>query len=242
MCHGVRGDGAGFLAAGFDVKPRDFRSGVYEFRSTTSDLPTFADIERTVRVGVPGTSMPAWGQFLSAEEIGDVSRYLAVFSPQFVKALRKGAAPEVLAMSAPPADLAPLAERGAELWKTLECAQCHGSAGRGDGKAGQDLKDSWGQPIRAADLTFEWSFRNGHAPEDVYRTVFGGLNGTPMPAYGGAVEPAADRWAVVAYVLSLSPSSRPALHLEGFAAQRAERIGPDGHVVAGPRGADRREP
>src|SRR6266508_4614142 len=34
VCHGVRGDGVGFLAGGFDVQPRDFRAGTYKFRST----------------------------------------------------------------------------------------------------------------------------------------------------------------------------------------------------------------
>ena len=241
MCHGIRGDGAGFLAAGFDVKPRDFRSGTYEFRSTT-DLPTFEDIERTVRVGVPDTSMPAWGQFLTAEQIGDVSRYLAVFSPKFVKALRKQAEPKVLARSAPPANLEPLEGRGAELWNELQCAQCHGSQGRGDGPSAAGMKDDWGQPIRPSDLTYKWSFRNGHAPDDVYRTVFGGLTGTPMPAYASAVGPEADCWAVVAYVLSLSPASRPALHLQDFAARHAEQIGPNGRVLPGPKASDWREP
>jgi mono/diheme cytochrome c family protein len=104
------------------------------------------------------------------------------------------------------------------------------------------MKDDWGQPIHPSDLTYAWSFRNGHAPDDVYRTVFGGLTGTPMPAYASAVGPGADRWAVVAYVLSLSPASRPVLHLQDFAARRAEQIGPDGHVVAAPKASDRRAP
>ncbi len=34
MCHGIEGDGNGFLGAGMDVRPRDFRQGWYKFRST----------------------------------------------------------------------------------------------------------------------------------------------------------------------------------------------------------------
>jgi mono/diheme cytochrome c family protein len=236
VCHGVQGDGAGVLAKGFDVRPRDFHGGTYKFRSTI-DLPTFGDIERTVRLGVPGTPMPAWGQFLTAPQIGDVARYVTVFSPRFVKALRDRAEPKAVAMSVRPADLAPLAARGGELYKSLDCSKCHGEQGRGDGPSAQGMKDDWGQPIRPTDLTYKWSFHNGHEPEDVYRTILAGLNGTPMPAYTTAIGPEADRWAIVAYVLSLSPAARPALHLADFAGQRRARIGRDGHVVATDRKA-----
>lgn len=233
VCHGIRGDGAGFLAAGFDVRPRDFRQATYKFRSTLSgNLPTIADIERTVRAGVAGTTMPAWGQFLSEQEIRDVSRYLIVLSPRFVEAWKSRGQPAALAISAPPADLASLASRGAGVWKQLQCAKCHGEAGRGDGPSAATLKDNWEQSIRATDLTYKWTFRNGHEPADVYRTMLGGLNGTPMPSYDSALESEAERWALVSYILSLSPAARPVLHLADFAAQRGERIGPDGHVTA----------
>src|SRR5581483_5040552 len=44
-CHGATGNGAGFLADGFDVKPRDFRQAKYKFRSTPyRALPTMSDI------------------------------------------------------------------------------------------------------------------------------------------------------------------------------------------------------
>ena len=91
VCHGIQGDGDGFLAAGFDVKPRDFTGGVYKFRSTRNgDLPRIEDIEQIVREGVPGTTMPAWGQFLGPEQIADVSRYLVALFPDFVEEWRAG--------------------------------------------------------------------------------------------------------------------------------------------------------
>ncbi|HEX8952519.1 MAG TPA: c-type cytochrome, partial [Polyangia bacterium] len=41
VCHGIAGDGKGYLARGLDVKPRDFTGGTYKFRSTESGaLPT----------------------------------------------------------------------------------------------------------------------------------------------------------------------------------------------------------
>jgi mono/diheme cytochrome c family protein len=230
MCHGVRGDGAGFLAAGFDVKPRDFRQGTFKFRSTaTGELPTIDDVEKTVRVGVSGTSMPAWGQFLTADQIHDVSRYLVVFSPTFTTAWRTRAAPQPLALAHAPEDLSRLAPRGAEVAKQLQCSQCHGERGKGDGPAAATLKDDWGNAIKPADLTYAWSFKNGHKPEDLYRSVMGGLNGTPMPSYATSLLRAEDAWALVAWISSLSPSVRPSLHLANFARERA-RIGTSGHV------------
>jgi len=254
-CHGATGDGAGFLAENFDVKPRDFRQGKYKFRSTLGgELPTIADVERSVRQGVPGTTMPAWGQFLTEREIGDVSRYLTAFSPRFIAALRERQQPRVLPISRAPleveevsshptGDLHPCLEsvgavslpcRGEQVWNLHQCRWCHGDGARGDGPTARGLPDEWGNPIRPADLTYKWLFKNGHRPEDVYRSVFGGLDGTPMGSYASEIPDEHDRWALVAYVLSLSPASRPVLHLADFAAQRAERIGADGRVLPAP--------
>jgi mono/diheme cytochrome c family protein len=232
VCHGIRGDGKGFLARNLDVKPRDFTGGTYKFRSTApGELPAMADVVRTVRVGVPGTSMPAWTQFLTDAEIHDVARYLVVFSPRFSAAWRAGTLSPPLPVSAVPADLAPLASTGRALYDKMMCATCHGADGRGHGPSSPSLKDEWGEPIRTADLTYRWTFKNGNRAEDLYRTIFGGLDGTPMPAYGGMLANERDRWSLVAAVLALSPPAPPLLHLADFAKQRATRLGPDGRVL-----------
>jgi cytochrome c oxidase cbb3-type subunit 2 len=232
VCHGIGGDGKGFLAGGLDVKPRDFTSGTYKFRSTASgELPTIADVARSVRAGVPGTSMPAWTQFLSDGEIHDVARYLVVFSTRFAEAWRTGTLPPPSPVSAVPRDLAALAPGGRALYDKMQCAACHGSDGRGHGPSAAALKDEWGEPILTADLAYRWTFKNGNRPEDVYRTIFGGLNGTPMPAYGAMLADERDRWSLVAAVLATSPATPPVLHLADFANQRATRIGPDGRVL-----------
>ena len=172
VCHGIAGDGKGFLARGLDVRPRDFTSGTYKFRSTASgELPAMADVVRTVRVGVPGTTMPAWTQFLTDEQIHDVARYLVVFSSRFADAWRTHALPPSLPVSAVPAELASLAPVGRPLYVKMQCAACHGNDGRGHGPSAAALKDEWGEPIRTADLTYRWTFKNGNGPEDVYRTI-----------------------------------------------------------------------
>ncbi len=231
VCHGITGDGNGFLANGFDVKPRDFRQGWYKFRTTKSgQLPTFEDIERTIRQGVPNSTMPAWGQFLKPEEIHDVARYLVVFSESFTDDWKASRQPAKLTVSEPPADLAALHSRGAELYKTFSCNACHGDKGVGDGPSAPTLKDNWTNSTTATDLTYKWLFKNGHAPADVYRTIIGGLAGTPMPAAESSLPDERDRWALVSYVLSLSPAERPVLHLKDFKRRFPEAIDSKGIV------------
>lgn len=231
VCHGITGDGNGFLAAGFEVKPRDFRQAIYKFRSTLSgELPTLEDIEKVVRLGVPDTTMPAWGQFMSSDEIHDVAVYLIVFSEFFIEAWTEGLQPERLEIPPPPADLASLASAGRKVYEDFECSRCHGDTGRGDGIAAADLTDYWELPSNTTDLTYKWLFKNGYTPEDIYRAINGGLNGTPMPSYLDSFENDRDRWALVAYVLSLSPETRPILTLADFKERLPEVIDANGIV------------
>jgi mono/diheme cytochrome c family protein len=188
--------------------------------------------------------MPAWSQFLTPQQIGDVARYLVVFSSRFVDAWRAHRAPQIVAVPTVPSaveemtaahprrDVDPsLARAGEGLWNLHHCGWCHGDDGRGDGPTARRMTDDWHRPIRPANLRYKWLFRNGHRPEDVYRTIFCGLNGTPMGSYASAISNDSDRWAIVAFVLSLSPRERPVLHLGDFAKQRDERIGRDGLVL-----------
>ena len=230
-CHGIPGDGKGFLAAGFDVKPRDFRQGTYKFRSTkTGELPTIADVERTIRIGVPNTTMPAWGQFLSRDQIHDLAIYLIVFSERFTEAWKNGQKPDALIVSTAPADLMNLISAGKNLYQISQCGKCHGDGGKGDGPSAAGLTDDWESPIKPTDLTYRWLFKNGHTPEDIYRTFNGGLNGTPMPSYLDSFENDRDRWALVAYVLSLSPEKRPVLRLAQFKQEISKVIDANGLV------------
>jgi len=64
-CHGISGDGAGPSAAVLDPYPRDFRRGVFKYTSTytsaaTQGKPVWEDLERILRRGMPGTSMPSF--------------------------------------------------------------------------------------------------------------------------------------------------------------------------------------
>ncbi len=73
------------------------------------------------------------------------------------------------------------------------CVSCHGANGRGDGVSAFErdaqgnlvrVKDDWGNEIKVRDLT-RGVFRFGRRPIDLYRRIYAGINGTPMPEHFG---------------------------------------------------------
>jgi mono/diheme cytochrome c family protein len=113
--------------------------------------------------------------------------------------------------------------RGKELFHDAakgNCASCHGDGGLGDGpsawKIDDDGKkvsaylDDWGQPILPRNLV-RGLYRGGRRPIDIYRRIYAGINGGPMPALGESKDAAGnpllssdDMWSLVHYVRSLS--------------------------------------
>ncbi len=152
---------------------------------------------------------------------------------------------------------AELLERGKEIFNnatTGNCASCHGENGRGEGPAalvldedgrkvfGDDgrpvsaYEDDWGHPIYPRNLT-QRIYRGGGRPIDIYRRIYAGINGTPMPGVGEAKNaegelaiPADDMWALVHYVKSLSDGADMRIHPEeNDAVAEAGGHGADGH-------------
>lgn len=202
-CHGEKGNGRGTSASTLKTKPRDFTTGIYKFHSTPSgSLPLDEDILRTISKGVRGTSMLAQLQ-LSQEERLAVVQYLKTLSPRFEKQ-KPG---QSISIPARPHEDKELISLGETLYKDAGCVSCHGSDGKGDGPSAEGLKDSWGFPIRPADLTLK-PFKSGADPEDFYRTLSTGLDGTPMPSYTDSLTPD-ERWNLVFYVLSIAIHERP---------------------------------
>ena len=204
-CHGVAGDGQGMLTLGWLPRPRNFARGSFRYRSTPSGSPpTDADLFHTVSKGLAGSGMPAFEAILSEQERQDVVSYIKRFSQRFAS----GSEPRSISVSAPPPETQQRIARGAALYVDSGCPSCHGAEGRGDGRSGQDLKTAEGDPIIPRDLTHKWSFRGGHTPSDIYRRIAGGMDGSSMAAYEEVLEPKG-LWALVFYVLSLSPEQRP---------------------------------
>jgi cytochrome c oxidase cbb3-type subunit 2 len=202
-CHGDKGDGKGPQAEKLNTKPRNFTTGIYKFRTTPSgSLPSDEDIFRTVTRGVRGTSMLAQLQ-LSEQQRWAVVHYVKTFSKRF-KEEKPGKA---IAVSAAPSPDVKLISLGKSNYEEAGCAECHGPEGKGDGPSAKGLKDDWGNPISPADLTLK-PFKSGPNPEDLYRTLSTGLNGTPMPSYADAFS-ANERWALVSYILSIATHERP---------------------------------
>jgi mono/diheme cytochrome c family protein len=108
------------------------------------------------------------------------------------------------------------------------CAACHGTTGQGDGEQVEaymvndqtrekypepGLFDDWGNPIKPRNLT-RGIYRGGRRPVDLYRRLYEGINGTPMPPFKGKFsasdkkEDSARIWDIVNYVYHIPFESR----------------------------------
>lgn len=197
-CHGARGRGDGPDARYLSPPPRDLTRGVYALRSTQSGtLPTDEDILRTLRRGIPGTSMPAWSG-LPERTLWALVAYVESLSPRFAREPRGEA---IVVPPATPATVESIS-RGRRIYARMGCAECHGRTGRGDGPAARTLTDDLGRPALPFDFTRGWKMKAGSSPEDVYRTLHTGIDGTPMPSYHEAIDER-DSWDLVHYTRSL---------------------------------------
>lgn len=79
-CHGISGDGRGPTAMILNPYPRDYRNGVFKFKSTYgSDLPTREDLHRTLHNGIPSTAMPSFA-LLPPDEVDALVEYVKYLS------------------------------------------------------------------------------------------------------------------------------------------------------------------
>ena len=184
-CHGLDGAGDGRAAAYLDPKPRNFTRGAFKFRSTEYGAPpTDADLERTIRVGIPGTSMPGWDRKLADAEIIAVIAYLKTFSDAFDEPLDPD--DQMPPSSAAPETSPQRVAEGRALFVLMQCWKCHGLEGEGDGPSSSTLVNSWDEPLEAYDFT-TGVFKSGRTAQDLFRTMSVGLAGTPMPGYADSI-------------------------------------------------------
>ena len=80
-----------------------------------------------------------------------------------------------------------------------QCASCHGTAGKGDGKAGALLKPT------PSDLT-DGDWKHGQTDGDIFTVIRDGAKQTGMRAYGSRI-PTNDIWNLVNYVRTLGPKT-----------------------------------
>jgi mono/diheme cytochrome c family protein len=79
-CHGITGDGNGPTASFLNPYPRDYRAGLFKFKSTPIGRhPLHEDLKRIVIDGIPGTAMPSF-RLLSDPEIESLVDYVKYLS------------------------------------------------------------------------------------------------------------------------------------------------------------------
>jgi mono/diheme cytochrome c family protein len=197
-CHGRNGRGDGVYAAFLTPRPRDFTSGRFKFRSTeTGAIPTDDDLARSITEGMHGTSMPSWKTFLSPDDVRALVTQVKSFSPRFAA---EQAQP--ITIGEEPPDTSENAKAGFAVYEKLRCAACHGSDGQGSGAIAQAMRDDWGFPIAATNLTEPWTFRGGSTVRDIFLRFRTGMNGTPMPSFLEAANET-ELWQLAVYVKSL---------------------------------------
>lgn len=134
-------------------------------------------------------------------------------------------------------------ELGRQLYydKKIKCEQCHGTTALGDGQL--TGYDDWTKEVnkaienadksdnRTAELSLikEYSlkprniiprnlrsgiYRGGRRPIDLYYRIMTGITGSGMPAHYDAFKTDEERWAIIAYVLSLPYEAGGALRFE----------------------------
>ncbi len=196
-CHGDQGRGKGVASHYLFPPPRNLSRGVFKFHSTQSNsLPLDSDLFRTIRMGIPGTPMPAWGKVFSDEGIRALVAYIKTFSGRFDREIpdyRVEAGLEI------PFDGYSLNE-GKDLYRQLRCGRCHGEEGDREGPLEDQLRDIWGNTSFVYDLRQPARYKAGSGADDIYKMLVAGINGTPMNTYDYLTN--AERWHLVHYLQS----------------------------------------
>lgn len=229
QCHGVSGDGQGPVAEYLNPRPRDYRPGIYKFTSTPfGSKPRREDLLRTLRRGIPGTAMPSFDE-LPPSDLEAVVDYILILThrgelesllaqiafdeaeldPEVVEEMAQAvlapwedaSSQIVMPVSEMPEFTEESIAQGRDLYLQRACNKCHGADGRGSAYGNVEIAtDAWGNTTAAADLT-SGMFRGGGRPIDIYRRIYSGINGTPMPGFGAAFADDPDAiWRLVHFI------------------------------------------
>jgi mono/diheme cytochrome c family protein len=177
VCHGA--DGQGRIGASLNNFP---------------GIEVSATISQTIRQGVPGSVMPAWGLAnggpLSDQDIADITAYIiGAFGGTEPLAPLPTYQPPVIQ---PLPDISGDPSAGAVIYQA-NCVMCHGEEGQG--RIGRTLAKEW--PANQPAVYIAGLIRNG-------------VSGSPMPAWGNSNGgPLTEKQVedVTSYILTLSPVS-----------------------------------
>jgi mono/diheme cytochrome c family protein len=188
-CHAAQGDGFGIIQSNLANFPRPFRKNADFFRSI-SDKRIVESIDK----GIPGTSMPPYGELLERDTINSV---IDLLFRVFIRTERADKKPV-----APPAKPAVLPSNGtSKATFKRECSRCHGV--EGNGKGPEYLKHL----PRPRDLTNRPYF-NSLTDERIVTAISYGVPGTGMRPFADKI-PSATIWGLVNTIREFSSVRGP---------------------------------
>lgn len=165
-CHGEKGDGHGPIAIYLDPYPRDLTKAGF------MNSKPMARLMDSVRNGVAGTAMPAWGKVLDEGQTRSVLEYVhTAFTKEPRREVKERKVPE----QNPVAMSAESVTRGEQMF-VKRCAGCHGKKGDGKGPNSLDILP------RPRNLRNAW-FVNTTADRRMFDSILYGVQGTAMPPW-----------------------------------------------------------
>jgi mono/diheme cytochrome c family protein len=165
-CHGDKGDGLGVTAFYLDPAPRDLTKASFMISKP------FERFVASVKEGVAGTSMPAWGKVMGEPQIRDTLTYI---DATFVKEKRREIKPRNVPEKNPVASTAESIARGEKAFVD-RCAGCHGRKGDGKGPNSLDIIP------HPRNLRNSW-FVTSMPDKRMLDSILYGVQGTAMPPW-----------------------------------------------------------
>jgi mono/diheme cytochrome c family protein len=165
-CHGSMGDGKGPIAIYLDPYPRDLTKAGFMNSKTEERLI------QSIREGVAGTSMPAWGRILNDDQIRGL---LSHIQTNYVKDARRPLKARQVPDANPVQASADSIRRGEQIFMQ-RCTGCHGKKADGKGPNSLDITPR-PRNLRNAD------FLNSVSDRRLFEAILYGVQGTAMPPW-----------------------------------------------------------
>jgi len=175
-CHGEKGEGDGPAAEFQYPRPRDFSAGLWKYKTSPGDLPPRdIDLFNSIKFGLVSTSMPAWSDMFTDQQISGLVSYIKQFDTSAIWAPEDAddedfdedghyLKPDLLVVNESESTDGQIAysDESVALGKEIyeeNCRKCHGQEGRGNITSGEFLEDDWGYRTWARDLSKPWTWR-----------------------------------------------------------------------------------